>query len=400
MKINRYFPFAFVYFFINSFALPFGLTFTALLSPVFYRWVVVKRRSEIIIPFFVLLSPFVIAHLVNGVNFSSYVISILNFAAVYIFCQAFYTFLIACHDKEKIFRRLLLINFILCIIAIPLYFTSWDTVLWMKNALTEGVKDFKRLKLFTYEASFYATLFTPLFFYFLWQICLKQNKINSWALLIMLALPFILSFSMGVIACIMMAAFLTYLIYVKRLTRKKRVRTLLSIVAVISLLILGVLWLFPDNTIFTRLENIITGHDTSGKGRTSDAFILAGQMLEKKSEIWGVGAGQVKIIGADIVKSYYLYDLGYDKIAIPNAAAETLAIFGWVGFCARILIEIFLFFYTKIWMNYYRLALFFFIFFYQFTGSFITNVAEYVIWIIAFTPAFPQFNVIKEKHTV
>jgi len=32
MKINKYFPFAFVYFFVNSLALPFGLTYTAILS--------------------------------------------------------------------------------------------------------------------------------------------------------------------------------------------------------------------------------------------------------------------------------------------------------------------------------------------------------------------------------
>jgi hypothetical protein len=37
--------------------------------------------------------------------------------------------------------------------------------------------------------------------------------------------------------------------------------------------------------------------------------------------------------------------------------------------------------------------LFIFIFVYQFTGSFITNLAEYVIWILAFTNAFPQFDV-------
>ena len=73
--------------------------------------------------------------------------------------------------------------------------------------------------------------------------------------------------------------------------------------------------------------------------------------------------------------------------------AETLAIFGWVGFCVRIFIELSLFFYTKVWKNYYRLLLFLFIFLYQFTGSFITNIAEYVIWIMAFTNAFPQFDV-------
>jgi hypothetical protein len=154
-----------------------------------------------------------------------------------------------------------------------------------------------------------------------------------------------------------------------------------------------VLLIFPGNSIFLRFENILSGHDTSGKGRTSDAFILAGQILEKKSLAWGVGPGQIKILGGDIVRSYYLYDLDYTDIAIPNAAAETLAIFGWVGFCVRIFIELSLFFYTKIWKNYYRLLLFLFIFLYQFTGSFITNIAEYVIWILAFTNAFPQFDV-------
>ena len=79
--------------------------------------------------------------------------------------------------------------------------------------------------------------------------------------------------------------------------------------------------------------------------------------------------------------------------SIPNAAAETLAIFGWTGLVLRILVEIFLFFYTRVWTNYYRLLLFLFVFIYQFTGSFITNIAEYVIWILAFTNVFHQFDI-------
>jgi hypothetical protein len=79
--------------------------------------------------------------------------------------------------------------------------------------------------------------------------------------------------------------------------------------------------------------------------------------------------------------------------SIPNAAAETLAIFGWAGLILRIGIELFFFFLTKVWTNYYRLLLFLFVFIYQFTGSFITNVAEYVIWILAFTNVFHQFDV-------
>jgi len=394
MRINKYFPFAFIYFFINSLALPFGLTYTAILSPLFYWWVVTNRKKEIVLPFMVCLAPFFIMHLINGVELKSYFISVLNFIAVYIFCQAFFTFLKICDNPEKIFRQLLVINFILCLIAIPLYFTSYDSLVWMQKALTEGVREFSRLKLFTYEASYYATLFTPLFFFYLLQIILNQNKINSWLLLLMLLLPYVLSFSIGVIASIFIAIFFTYTLYFKTLTKKKRILNIFMLTAVISASVLViVLLIFPENSIFLRFENILSGHDTSGKGRTSDAFILANQILERKSLAWGVGPGQIKILGGDIVRSYYLYDLDYTDIAIPNAAAETLAIFGWVGFCVRILIELSLFFYTKVWKNYYRLLLFLFIFLYQFTGSFITNIAEYVIWILAFTNAFPQFDV-------
>ena len=394
MKINRYFPFAFIYFFVNSLALPFGLTYTAVLSPLFYWWVITTRKREILLPFFVCLTPFLIMHLTLGVEPKSYMISVLNFTAVYIFCQAFYTFLKNCNDPEKIFRKLLVINFVLCLIAIPVYFTSYDDLLWMESSFTQGIRNFKRLKLFTYEASYYATLFTPLFFFYFVQIILKQNKINSLLLLVMLFLPYILSFSIGVIASVMVAVILTYILYFKTLTRKRRTLSILMLSLVLSATALAVvLVFFPENSLFVRLENIFSGHDTSGKGRTSDAFILANQILEKKSAAWGVGPGQIKILGGDIVRSYYLYDLDYNTIAIPNAAAETLAIFGWVGLCIRILIELTLFFYTKVWKNYFRLLLFLFIFLYQFTGSFITNVAEYVIWILAFTNAFPQFDV-------
>lgn len=398
MRINKFFPFAFIYFFVNSLGLPFGLTYTAILSPLFYWWVVTTRKKEILLPFFVCLVPFFIMHLINGVEQTSFLVSVLNFTAVYIFCQAFYTFLKNCNEPEKILRKLLIINFILCLIAIPLYFTSFYKVLWMENSLTEGINHFLRLKLFTYEASYYATLFTPLFFFYLLQVIFKQNKINSWFLLLMLLLPYLLSFSLGVIASVMAASAITYTSYFKLLTRKRRVLNMFLLFAAISIITLGVLLIFfPDNTLFIRIGNIFSGHDTSGKGRTSDAFILAKQILNQKSATWGVGVGQIKILGADIIRSYYLYDLDYPTITIPNAAAETLAIFGWTGLCLRIIVELALFFYTKVWTNYYRMLLFLFIFIYQFTGSFITNIAEYVIWILAFTNAFPRFNVSTTK---
>ena len=210
----------------------------------------------------------------------------------------------------------------------------------------------------------------------------------------MILVPFILSFSIGVISCLFLSLLLVFLIHIRSLLKYRRVINLISITATAIVISLVVLWyFFPANSFFIRLENIELGKDSSGNGRTSDAFVLALKMLQHKTAAWGIGAGQVKVLGADIVRSYYLYDLDYTNIAIPNACAETLAIFGWIGLSIRILIEIVLFFYTRVWTNYYRLLLFIFVFVYQFTGSFITNIAEYVIWILAFTNVFSSFNV-------
>ena len=399
MKINKYFTFAFIYFFLNSLALPIGLTYTACLTPLLYGWVSATRMKEVLLPWFVCLIPFVIVHFLNMVDEKSYILSILNYTAVYIFCQAFYTFLKSAADKEKIFRQLLLLNFIACLLAIPVYYSVYHDVLWMPHTELNGVTNVSRLKLFTYESSYYASLFTPFFFFYLLQLVLTKNKINSWLLLVMLLLPFALSFSIGVIGCILLSVMVTCLLNLKKLIVKKRVLRLLLLSGLTTCFVVSFLLVFyPHNGIFLRISDILSGKDTSGNGRTFEAFMLAEKILEQKSAAWGVGAGQIKVLGGDIIRSYYLYGLDYNTIAIPNAAAETLAIFGWIGIGLRIGIELFLFFYTRVWTNYYSLLLFVFIFLYQFTGSFITNIAEYVIWILAFTRAFPAFDVQQKQE--
>ncbi len=131
MKLNKYILFAIIYFFLNSLGLPVGLTYTALLCPLFYWWVLVTRKQEILLPFFLFLLPFVFLQVLTGVDIKSYAVSVINLTTVYIFCQTFYTFLKECRDVENIFRKLLIINFIICLIAIPLYFTPFYTILWI-----------------------------------------------------------------------------------------------------------------------------------------------------------------------------------------------------------------------------------------------------------------------------
>lgn len=393
MKVNLYFLVAIVYFFFNSVGLPFGLTWLSLFAPFFYAWILLKRKKEVMLPFLLVILPFATVHLLTyHVEWKSYAVSLLNLVLVYISCQAFYTFLKECRSKEKIFSRLLVMNFILCLVAIPLYFTPWWELAWMEQSISAGISGVRRLKLFTYEPSYYALLFTPLFFYFLLKFFRGGHTVRPLILLPMIFLPLLLSFSIGVIGATVMAMVIGFMIHFRTLVKQRRIfNTLVYAGAGMAILLVVLFVFFRDNPLFLRVENILAGEDTSGRGRTLDAFILSQKIIEG-NEAWGIGLGQVKTMGYDIIRSYYLY-YTYHPVAIPNAAAETLTIFGWVGLSLRLAIEVLLFFITRPWKNHYRLLLFLFIFIYQFTGSYLTNLAEYVVWIMAFTPAFGEFSV-------
>ena len=142
---------------------------------------------------------------------------------------------------------------------------------------------------------------------------------------------------------------------------------------------------FGDSVFVVRLANVFSGKDISFRGRTFDSFYLGWQIESKKSIWFGCGFGQVKEIGTDIFNTFYntgIYTT--DNVGIPNSLGDTLATLGIAGVFLRLFLEVYFFFKTKVYSNYYRLSLFIFIFIYQFTGSFITNIAEYSIWIIAF----------------
>ncbi|OAD20778.1 membrane protein, partial [Candidatus Thiomargarita nelsonii] len=114
------------------------------------------------------------------------------------------------------------------------------------------------------------------------------------------------------------------------------------------------------------------------------------EVASLKSSVFGVGFGQIKVIlfGSSIVERLHWAE---DQ-RIINAVGDTIATFGYLGLFIRFWLEIWLFFKTKVYGDIFRISLFLWIFVYQFTGSFITNVAEYFIWVLAFTNIFPQFD--------
>jgi len=386
MSVKPYIFLGLVYFFVNTVGLAFGLTWMTLFTPVFYFWILLKRRREVLLPFFAMLLPFVVVHLVSShLETDAYLVSLVNLTLVYVFCQAFYTFLRDEGKLEIVLKRILSINFFLCLLAIPIYFTSASDLMWMEQSITAGIGNFRRLKMFTYEPSYYALLFMPVFFYFFIGYFSGRERTPGWILVPMLALPLILSFSLGVLAAAFFAIVMTALFRFSRNIKRRRVFNAIvySSVGLVTIAFI-LIFFFRDNPLFVRIGNIVAGEDTSGKGRTMDAFILADRIIAGGYETWGIGLGQIKTMGYDVIRSYYLYYTDH-PVAIPNAVAETLTIFGWVGVAMRFMIQLLFFFLTRPWRNDYRLVLFLFIFVYQFTGSYLTNVAEYVIWILAFT---------------
>ena len=93
MRFNKYYPFALIYFFVNAVGLPFGMLYTILLTPLFYVWLLLKRKKLILLKYLIVTTPFIINHLINGVDQFQYWRSVVLYFTVYIFCYTFYIFI-------------------------------------------------------------------------------------------------------------------------------------------------------------------------------------------------------------------------------------------------------------------------------------------------------------------
>lgn len=395
LKLKKYSLLTWIYFFFNSVLLPKGLLYTHILSPLFFYNVHRVGGRTWLRHFVIFLSLYDLLHLILGVDLRSFVFSNALFILTYFCVVGFYHFVNHYNHPGRLFKEVVIFNAILAAIAIPFFFLprEYQQWFWYFNILTKGIADFPRLALFTYEASYYSLLLIPVLYYYLCKFFLDKFFKNKWSTLLMISLPMLLSFSFGVLGASLLALLFLCFYFRNEIFRKKR--TFVVFASVVLLALVGsVLFflLFPDNFLVIRLQNIFAGADTSTKGRTTDSFGMAWRIANERSIWFGAGLGQIKIVNIEIIQKYYNYWGVFPRYDIPNAMGETFAIFGIVGTVFRLWLELFLFFRTKVYTNYYRFALFLFIFIYQFTGSFITNVVEYLIWVLAFSQVFSQFD--------
>ena len=391
-KINKYLPAAILYFFFNSVLLPEGLLFTTLLTPVFLVWLYEEKMLSPVVWFFFITILYACIHFIIGVNIIFYLKSYLLFFTAFVFVVSFYVYVRKTNSLRDIFRTLLILNFLFVLIACVAYFVpEIRPAFWMQTDVSLGLENFPRLKMFTYEASYYSLLLVPIVIYYILKMLLFRLP-NTFLVTTMVILPLALSFAFGVLLGIPLALLLLFISDVRLFYVKPGMRQAVILV-VILLVITGFAFavFYPGNPLFVRLVNLFEGRDSSFKGRVFDSIYLAFKAANEKSLLFGAGLGQFKVVAKDFYMQFY-HVTDIDTVRLPNSVCDTIATFGVSGLLIRLITQIYLFFRTKVYANYYQLGLFIFVFIYQFTGSFLTNIAEYVIWVLAFVPVFNEFN--------
>ena len=388
-------------FFFNSFLLPDGLTYSLLLTPVWVYLLYKQKRLDTVL---VMLLPFVfyaIIHLIIGVKLSNYVVSFIVLISVITFLTAVYYFISNPKVRlDPIFCDIAIMNFFFTLISLILFFVpGLKSIVWYNVPISPELTGLWRLKMFMPEPAHYSFILAPVVIYFLGRMLFFKSR-NFLLTLVFITIPLALSFSFGVISCLAISGIIILLLYFKSIFNSKKRRKVFWMMT-IGLPILAVLiyFVFPHNPLYVRLDNILFKDDTSARGRTYEAFILAHNIISQKSYWWGIGIGQLDVFARNFVINFYDYKNLPNVVRIPNASAETLLFFGYIGLILRFVVEWVLFFTSKVYKNPYRLWLFIFVFIYQFSGSYITNFAEYLVWMLVFSPVFPEFEVGKEKIT-
>jgi len=390
---------AILIFFFNTFLLPEGLTVVLLLTPVWCYLLYQQNKISDSVMLLIPLLVYGVIHILGGVVLSYYFISLAMICALVFFIMAFYSFV---NNPEVqwdfVFRDIAIINFFFAVASIPmLYIPVLKPMVWYLAPVSRGIVALPRLKLFTSEASHYSFLLAPIAIYFYSRVLFFKTR-SAFFTLFIITLPLILSFSLGVLIALLVTGLLIVCIYFRRIFSVPGNRVIFfSVIGLLGILtILCVI--FPGNPLLVRIHNIINGDDTSFRGRTYEAFILAHKIIADKSFWWGIGPGQLKVVGRSIIIQYYTYTNAPAVVRIPNACAETIVYFGYIGFAIRTITELFLFFKTRVFANPFRMWLFLFVFIYQFTGSYITNVSEYLIWIFAFSAILPEYKADNSRH--
>lgn len=395
---HRLLPWLALYLFFNSLFLPQGLLWTALLTPAM-AYYLYRNRSDSVSPTWLALLLLPVPFQLSSVaDLRAYLFSsVLVLTAAFFLLTALLLIRKYNRDLPGLFRTLLKLNALLVAAALLLLpFPPLRAELWYMVPVSAGIPAFPRLKLFTYEASYYALIILPVLLYFLYRVMSGLER--HWLLVATACLmPLLLSLSFGVIGAAAIAILTTLALYRSHLPRTfLRVSLYTAVFIIVAAAALLIAW--PGNPVFARTANILEGKDTSAMGRLVYSFMFARDLALSGNWFFGIGPGQIKVLGRDLIVNHYHYrgELA-EVVRIPNSIAELLATYGAFGVALKLIAEAWFFVRCRIWENFYAFTLFIFLFIYQFTGSFLVNVAELGGWAFVFGARFREFEIAWKK---
>lgn len=378
IRYHKYLPLAMTYFFLNCPPFfPQGLLVTSCLAPIFYFKLLRKKRRFVLEMFFLASFPFILGNLFSGFKLLIFLPSYLLLLCCYVTVYAFADVMRDLRTLDQVMRTIIWVNFVIALFGLAIRFTGAYQLMWLDETGEVTGSTWVRFRMFTYEPSYYALLMVPLVLYSYWYFRREKSR-YSIKLLVATTIPMLMAFSVGTFLAITLSLIAVHLRYGRGLGRYK------WIMGPAVILLIGYIALPSTNTVKVRISNIINGHDSSTTVRTTGSLEAAFKMAEAKDIWFGVGAGNVKVYGAAFI------DWRNGRLA--SGIADTLGEFGVAGVALRLAIEIYFFFRTKPYTDPFRLSLFICVFIIQFGGSYNGDLAEYVIWVIAFSPSAGFFS--------
>ncbi len=389
LRLHKYTPVGYVYFFLNSVGLPTGLFYTSILSPLLYLWLIHRGKRKVTLWFVLCLAPFVAAQMLLGINsYFYYARSVVLLWTVYITVYAFAVALLRIGNLERFFDHLIVVNFCMAMFAVLLFPTPLMTLMWNNGQhLVDPTAYGSRLDLLNSEPSVYGFLMAPLLIFAALRLFYRPVRSNL-LYVGFLVIPMLLSQSFGAIS-ICSAGIAVALLSISPNLLKYR-STRLALLGMVFLLVLIVaVALFVPNPLTARLVAVTTGTDSSVQSRTTSGMALAYLLVPPKQLLWGLGLGQTKL---QDVPTWMTAQLAFQKAIIPNGVADMFVSLGLVGVILKLAAEFYFFFRFRVFRNTFQLAMYIVTFLLQFTGSNLMNVQEYLMWVMAFAPLFPMMN--------
>lgn len=376
-----------LFFNFNTVALPQGVMWTNLLSPFLVIWLLFHKKVTYLLVSLLLLVFYVT---IQAISFDQFNFIDSIFSTIYFYSSVATGIFFYCYLNDKKFNRLefekillsiVYVNLLLTLIAIPLYFTALRDYMWATSTNINSLGEV-RLKLLYYEPSHSSFVFIFLSLYLLLKLAFYPSR-KYLILLIFTAGSVFLGKSIGTMGAMGIAMVLGSFIYAAPLLKKyyKQVTLVIAVLALITPLLAG--------SITSRLEKFINGKDNSGNVRLFYASTAAYNAIEKYNYFFGIGFGQDKKYITEFTSKF----AGYAGNRLPNSFASTLITVGIFGTTLKYLFLLYYFFKTRVHHNLFRLITFFYLFIYTFTGGWMFNVYEFILYAFTFSQsAFSEFD--------